>query len=127
MFEIRIDRTFSASHALGLPGGGFEPMHGHNWPVRVTVGAPQLDALDTVMDFHELERSLQDIVEQVHNRHLNEVAPFAGADGRLAVNPTAERVAQWIGEAVAKTLPASVKLLRVEVGEAPGCTAVYVL
>ncbi|HAI10397.1 MAG TPA: 6-carboxytetrahydropterin synthase QueD [Phycisphaerales bacterium] len=125
MYQIQIKKTFSASHAIYLPDGSLEPLHGHNWPVVVTVESKELDAIETVMDFHVLEGWINDLLATVHNRHLNEVAPFAGEDGKLAVNPTAERVAWWIGTQIASRLPDHVQLVRVSVGEADGCTAIY--
>ena len=53
------------------------------------------------------------------------MAPFADAEGGLAVNPTAERVAAWIGERIDRNLPGRVRLVCVEVTEAPGCVARY--
>src|SRR4051812_27370017 len=35
-FEITTTRTFSAAHQLRLPDGSIEPLHGHNWRVKVT-------------------------------------------------------------------------------------------
>lgn len=121
MFEITVEKVFAASHAIRLPDGSLEPMHGHNWPVRVTVASEALDDIETVMDFHELERLIDGVLEPWHNRHLNDAAPFA--DGKI--NPTAERVAWWIGEEVARQLPGNVTLHSAAVGEAPGCTATY--
>src|SRR5687768_1170910 len=67
-FEITTTRAFAAAHQLRLPGGGIEPLHGHNWRVKVTVSAATLDALGTVMDFHELERLLDVVLAPMHNR-----------------------------------------------------------
>ena len=120
-YEITIAKVFAASHAIRLPDGSLEPIHGHNWPVEVTVGSPGLDSIETVMDFHVLEESVDALIAQVHNRHLNEVEPFVGCK----VNPTAERVAWWFATEIARTLPATVKMLSVRVGEAPGCFAIY--
>ena len=121
MFEIAVEKVFAASHAIRLPDGSLEPVHGHNWPVRVTVAADDLDAIETVMDFHDLERVIDAILKPWHNRHLNDVPPFD--DGKL--NPSAERVAWWIGRQVAQQLPSHVRLQSASVGEAPGCTAIY--
>jgi 6-pyruvoyltetrahydropterin/6-carboxytetrahydropterin synthase len=121
MYEVTICREFSAAHAIRLYDGTLEPVHGHNWSVRVTVGADKLDEIGVVMDFHLLEQSVDRLIETVHNRNLNDVSPFA--DG--AVNPTAEQVAHWLGDRVAAQLPAAVRLRLVEVGEAPGCLATY--
>jgi len=118
-YEIRTERTFAASHTLRLPDGTREPLHGHNWRVRVTVASDRLDAMDCVMDFHELERQLDAVVGPWHNRHLDDAEPFAGG----AVNPSAERVAEAVARGV--SLPAGVRLVSVEVSEAPGCVAVY--
>ncbi len=122
-FTATIEAVFAASHALRLPDGTLEPVHGHNWPVRVTVASATLDAMDTVVDFHDLERWVEAVLAPWRNRHLNDVAPFADDAGRLAVNPSAERVAEHIGRAVQASLPERVTLVEVAVGEAPGCTA----
>jgi 6-pyruvoyltetrahydropterin/6-carboxytetrahydropterin synthase len=121
MYEITVSKVFSAAHAIRLPDGSLEPIHGHDWSVTVTVGANQLDEIETVMDFHVLEKQLDDIIEGFNNRCLNEVAPFL--DGSL--NPTAERVAEWIGKQIAVELPKNVRLIGSSVTEAPGCKSTY--
>jgi 6-pyruvoyltetrahydropterin/6-carboxytetrahydropterin synthase len=118
-FEITTTRTFAAAHQLRLPGGGIEPLHGHNWRVKVTVSATQLDALGTVMDFHELERLVDAVIEPMHNRHLNELdPPFA-----RELNPSAENVAFHVARSL--RLPHGVRLVGVEVWETDGNSAVY--
>jgi 6-pyruvoyltetrahydropterin/6-carboxytetrahydropterin synthase len=116
-FEITTTRTFSASHQLRLYDGSLEPLHGHNWRVRVTVAAVKLDAIGVVMDFHDLERRLNLVVDPFHNHHLNEIPPF----DRL--NPSAEQVAWQIGSAL--QLPDDVKLISVEIWETEENSAVY--
>jgi len=128
MFEITISRVFSAAHAIRLYDGTLEPLHGHNWSVDVTVAAEELDDIEVVMDFHVLEKAVDELLARADNRDLNDIAPFAGGDdgdGEPAVNPTAERVAWWVGTQVAAALPARARLVSVRVGEAPGCTATY--
>jgi 6-pyruvoyltetrahydropterin/6-carboxytetrahydropterin synthase len=116
-FEISITREFSASHQLRLGEGSMEPLHGHNWVVKVTVGSAELDSIGVVMDFHELERLVDQIVKPMHNRHLNDLPPFAQH------NPSAEGVAFHVAKALA--IPRNVRLLAVEVQETPGCCAIY--
>ncbi len=123
MYEISVSRVFSASHAIRLYDGSLEPLHGHNWSVEVAVAATQLDSIDVVMDFHLLETLVDRLLAMVNNRHLNEVQPFSPTPG--GINPTAERVAWWIGTEVAKGLPTGAKLVSAKVGEAPGCVATY--
>lgn len=124
-YEITIRRCFSAAHAIRLYDGALEPVHGHNWSVALTVGCDELDSIEVVMDFHPLEKQLDALLAKADNGDLNKVAPFADGKGGLAVNPTAERVAWWIGQAMTKHLPDHVRLIGVTVGEAPGCTATY--
>ncbi len=126
MFEITVTRTFSAAHALRLPDGTFEPTHGHDWDVHVTVAGRELDAMECVMDFHALADAVDAAIEPWRNQNLNGCTPFRGPSPAVPkVNPSAERVAWWVGEEVAKTLPDGVCLRSVRVKESPGCVALY--
>jgi 6-pyruvoyltetrahydropterin/6-carboxytetrahydropterin synthase len=120
MYAIEVTSVFAAAHQLKLPDGQLEPLHGHNWEVTVRIASPRLDAMDTVMDFHQLERTLESVVGGWRNRHLNEVPPFSGG-----VNPSAERVAEVIATAVAPHVPAPAQVAEVRVTEAPGCVAIH--
>jgi 6-pyruvoyltetrahydropterin/6-carboxytetrahydropterin synthase len=108
-FTISTTRSFCAAHQLRLYDGSIEPVHGHNWRVRVSVSADRLDAIGVVMDFHELERLVDAIVRPWHNTHLNEAQAFAGR------NPSAENVAVALVEGL--KLPPGVRVARVEVWE----------
>jgi 6-pyruvoyltetrahydropterin/6-carboxytetrahydropterin synthase len=122
-FEITVTRHFSAAHQLRLYDGSLEPVHGHNWRVQVRVAAERLDAIGVVMDFHELERLVDEFVRPMHNRHLNESPPFAENEG--GTNPSAENVALYVGRSVAARLPRGVSLVSVEVWETAEDSAVY--
>lgn len=117
-FEISTTRRFSAAHQLRLYDGSLEPVHGHNWAVRVTVSADRLDGIGVVMDFHELERLVDRVVVPWHNGHLNEAAAFADR------NPSAENVAVAVAEGLS-SLPEGVRLRAVEVWETDDNRAVY--
>ena len=112
MFQITAERDFSASHQLVLYDGSLEPLHGHNWKVRVTVSAQKLDRIGVVMDFHELERLLDEIVGPFHNAHLNDRPPF-----REGLNPSAENVAMHVAGQL--KLPTHVRVDSVEAWETP--------
>jgi len=116
-FSITTTRHFSAAHQLRLYDGSLEPVHGHNWEVKVTVTAEKLDAIGVVMDFHELERLVDTIILPMHNRHLNELPAFA------VLNPSAENVALHVAKAL--QLPGEARLAAVEVWETPENSAVY--
>ena len=117
-FEITTTRFFSAGHALRFPDGSIEPLHGHNWRVKVTVAATRLDANGCVMDFHELERRVDAIVTPMHNRHLNELVPFVEE-----LNPSTENVAYHVARSL--VLSDGLRLVAVEVWETDTNSAVY--
>ena len=118
MYLVRIERTFSAAHAITM-GGVPERLHGHDWRVGATFAGASLDADGLLVDFHAVERALDAIVGRFRNRSLNETAPFD------RVNPTAELVAQYIAVELGAAAPRGVRVHSVSVGEAPGCTATY--
>ncbi len=122
MFAIEVRATFCASHQLRLPGGALEPLHGHDWCVTARVASRQLDAIDTVLDFHDLERSLKEICDPWNHRCLNDISPFD-----RTINPSAERVAQRLAELLAPKIPPPAKLCSIAITEAPGCTAIYTI
>jgi 6-pyruvoyltetrahydropterin/6-carboxytetrahydropterin synthase len=118
-FEISTTHRFSAAHQLRLYDGTMEPLHGHNWRVRVTVQSDKLDKIGVVMDFHELQRLVDDIIKPMHNRHLSDLPAFG------QVNATAERVAVQVAREIVPKLKEPVRLVSVEVWETDDCRAVY--
>jgi len=120
MFQLTVEARFNATHRLALPDGTFEPNHGHDWRVATIVAADRLDDMETVMDFHELERVLGELLRPLNHTDLNAHPAFAEA------NPSAERLAEWIGRSLKPQLPDHVRLVRVDVEEAPRCIASFV-
>jgi 6-pyruvoyltetrahydropterin/6-carboxytetrahydropterin synthase len=118
MYELTVERTFSAAHAI-MMGGQRESVHGHDWRVTVNVAGESLDDDGLLCDFHALEAAVDAAIAPFNNRHLNEMPPFD------RVNPTAEHVAKHIATAILPTLPPGVSLCSVSVTEAPGCIATY--
>ncbi len=118
MYELSIRTQFAAAHSIRIQGEQ-EPVHGHHWEVTAVISGPDLDDDDLLCDFHMIEARLNDIVRPFHNRHLNEVEPFD------ALNPTAERVARYIGESLASGLASGLRLDSLTVTEAFGCAATW--
>jgi 6-pyruvoyltetrahydropterin/6-carboxytetrahydropterin synthase len=118
MFELTVERTFCAAHSIAV-GGQREPVHGHNWLVKVAVAGPTLDRDGLLCDFHLLERELERILQPWQNQNLNVIDPFD------EMNPTAEHIARHVAAALAPALPAGASLRCVSVTEAPGCVATY--
>ncbi len=119
MFEISVQRTFSAAHALVVRGVR-ETLHGHDWRLTAVVAGDSLDEDGLLCDFHAIEAALDEVIAPLRNANLNEVGPFRN------VNPSAEQVARHVAQRLAASLPPDVRLSRVSVTEAPGCEATYV-
>jgi 6-pyruvoyltetrahydropterin/6-carboxytetrahydropterin synthase len=132
MYAIEVQTTFCAAHALHLPpakGGGTEPLHGHNFQVTVRLTCQKLDAMQTVIDFHEIEALLEQILTPWHNQNLNMVEPF-----RARVNPSAERIAEHIGVQLLGSLASlpdspvasrGLRVIEIRITESPNCLAIW--
>lgn len=119
LFEVSVDGWFAAAHQLRLPSGELEPLHGHNWRVRVTFSGARLDTMGVLVDFTQVQPQLRELLASFHDRHLNDLPDFR------ELQPSAECVARLIAREIAADLPATVRVSCVEVEEAPGCVARY--
>jgi 6-pyruvoyltetrahydropterin/6-carboxytetrahydropterin synthase len=108
MHTIVKDFTFSAAHAIRGHTRGCQNLHGHNYRVRVHLRAGRLDALGMVLDFADLKAIMEEILGPFDHQVLNEVPPF---DQR---NTTAELLAEYVFEEVAKRLPGAAPDRRIE-------------
>ena len=63
MFEISVDYTFAAGHALRGYKGKCENVHGHNYKVRVTIAGEEVNPIGLLMDFVDLRAAIKSIVE----------------------------------------------------------------
>ena len=122
MYEISRDLCFSAAHQLRGYGGKCESLHGHNWRVRVSVRAKELDHLGMVIDFKDLKGAMEKVLDRLDHHLINEVPPFDRD------NPSAERIARYVAEEVDRLLSNDrVAVHRCEVWESEGSRAEYVL
>lgn len=92
MFEVSVEHTFAAGHALRNYKGKCENVHGHNYRIQVVVRGEELDATGMLADFVELKRLLRDICEPMDHVFLNDMEPFA------ELNPSAENMARYVCE-----------------------------
>ena len=97
MFEISVDYSFAAGHALRGYKGKCENVHGHNYKVRVTVGGEQLNSIGLVMDFVDLRAAIKALAERLDHRFMNDIPPFD------TVNPSAENLAKYFYDGLEPT------------------------
>lgn len=111
MYEVTVEESFAAGHALRGYRGKCENVHGHNYKVQVTLQGQTLDATGLLVDFVEVKRILHAAVERLDHRFLNEVPPFD------VQNPSAENMARYFYEEIHAGLQACQLAVPVEVSE----------
>ena len=92
MFELRVEHSFPAGHALRNYPGKCANVHGHNYRVQVAVRGAGLSEIGLLIDFSDLKRALRGICEELDHQFLNDLPAFAER------NPSAENLALYIYE-----------------------------
>jgi 6-pyruvoyltetrahydropterin/6-carboxytetrahydropterin synthase len=98
MFEVTIEETFAAGHALRNYRGKCENVHGHNYRCQVTLEGAELDQIGLLVDFVEVKRVVHGVLDRMDHQWLNEFPPFD------VLNPSAENMARYIYEQVSEGL-----------------------
>ncbi len=99
MYSIKVVAYFSSAHYLRGYRGKCETLHGHNWKVEVNVEKEALDKTGMLMDFKDLKRALNRILEKLDHKFLNKLPYFK------KTNPTSENIAQYIYENLKGRIP----------------------
>jgi len=121
MFEVTIEQTFAAGHALRNYHGKCENVHGHNYRCQVTLEGAELDHTGLLMDFVALKKTLQLVIDRLDHQWLNDFPPFD------VLNPSAENIAKYIYDEVNKGIggQADVRLGSVKLWETDTSSATY--
>ncbi len=124
MFEVTVDHTFAAGHALRGYRGKCENPHGHNYRVRLTLRGSQLDSIGLLYDFADVKCLLREIAEPLDHQFMNDVPPFD------KLNPSAENLAKFFYEETERRLGEQwpdngVRVASVTVWETDTTTATY--
>lgn len=90
MYDIFVKTHFSSGHHLRDYPGDCEFPHGHNWHVTVTVRASELDRLGMGIDFKVLKKQVNQVVDELDHKNLNDLTPFA------TINPSSENIARYL-------------------------------
>jgi 6-pyruvoyltetrahydropterin/6-carboxytetrahydropterin synthase len=121
MFEVSVEETFAAGHALRNYRGKCENVHGHNYRVQVTLQGPQLDSIGLLVDFVQVKKLIQSVVDRLDHRFLNDLPPFD------ELNPSAENMAKYFYDEISGGLgqSAPVRVGQVQVWETDTTSATY--
>ncbi|MBI3209711.1 MAG: 6-carboxytetrahydropterin synthase QueD [Candidatus Solibacter usitatus] len=124
MFEVSVEETFAAGHALRNYKGKCENVHGHNYRVRITLEGDGLDQTGMLVDFVEMKKVLRAAIAYLDHRFINDLPPFD------ELNPSAENIAWYFCDQMQKGMKdelarTSVRIQNVKVWETDTCVATY--
>jgi len=122
MFKIKKTFEVAAAHRLNLSyESRCSKFHGHNFIVTVYCASEELDENGMVVDFILVKKLIHDVID--HSSLSNVDCPKCGyqviSSSIPEVNPTAERIAEWICMEVPKCY-------QVDVQESTGNVASYI-
>lgn len=122
MFQVSVEETFSAGHALRGYKGKCENPHGHNYRVKVTIEGPQLDSIGLLVDFTLVKHVIREIIGGLDHQFINDLDAFK------TVNPSAENLAKYFYDEIIgqlKGLPPGAKITEITVWETDTASAQY--
>ncbi len=120
MYSVGFSRTFVAQHHLVSAPGPEKKTHSHVYRVEIAFRGPRLDEHGYLLDFLELRKHLDSVVETLRDRTLNELTPFNN------LNPTIERLAKVIGQELQERISmAGMSSLHVKVWESDAAWAAF--
>jgi 6-pyruvoyltetrahydropterin/6-carboxytetrahydropterin synthase len=127
MFKIKKTFEIAIAHHLNL---GYDSpcrrIHGHNLQITIYLASKELNEAGMVMDFTQVKKKIHD---KLDHQDLNEIKGIgcevkrditrdSRLDRRVILNPTAERLAEWICSQF-------LECYRVDVQESTGNIATY--
>jgi 6-pyruvoyltetrahydropterin/6-carboxytetrahydropterin synthase len=121
MFEVSVEQTFAAGHALRNYKGKCENVHGHNYRVRITMQGDQLDSTGLLVDFLDVKSLIGGVVDYLDHQFINDLPPFD------ELNPSAENIAKYFYDRVSGGLKndVPVRVSEVTIWETDTSSAVY--
>jgi 6-pyruvoyltetrahydropterin/6-carboxytetrahydropterin synthase len=121
MFEVSVEQTFAAGHALRNYKGKCENVHGHNYRVLITVQGERLDSTGLLVDFLDIKRLIGEVVDYLDHQFMNDLPPFD------ELNPSAENIAKYFYDRISGGLKneVPVRLSEVRIWETDTSSAVY--
>ncbi|MDD1722504.1 MAG: 6-pyruvoyl tetrahydrobiopterin synthase [Methanosaeta sp. ASP1-1] len=94
--KLGVITEFDAAHSLPGYQGKCAHMHGHTYQVEIVVEG-EVGENGFVMDFYQLKKITSGALQDLDHSCLNQILP----------NPTAESIAQWIADRLARDLEGS--------------------
>jgi 6-pyruvoyltetrahydropterin/6-carboxytetrahydropterin synthase len=120
MYEVGVVVQFEAAHRLRGNFGPATRTHGHTYRVEIALTGATLRNDDALLDIGDLQAIVDELVEALHFRDLDELPAFRDR------NTTAEAVARYFYDRVASRMAGSGAVgLKATVWESPKAWASY--
>lgn len=122
MFEVSVEQTFAAGHALRNYKGKCENVHGHNFKVQVVIEGEKLDDTGLLVDFIDVKTVMRAVIDRLDHQFLNDVPPFD------VKNPSAENIAEYFYQEMTSGLsstPVPIRIREVKIWETDIQSATY--
>ncbi len=120
MFEVSVEYTFAAGHALRGYKGKCENVHGHNYKVQLVICGEELDSTGLLIDFGDVRKTIKVLVDRLDHRFLNDLEPFD------KLNPSAENLAKYFCDELEPPVKArGLKIRAVTIWETDTTSATY--
>ncbi|HEX5323464.1 MAG TPA: 6-carboxytetrahydropterin synthase QueD [Capsulimonadaceae bacterium] len=119
MFEVSVEKTIACAHRLFDYNGPCEELHGHNYRVVVAYKGDQLDRFGMLVDFGDIKKALNAVLDKLDHKYLNDLPAFR------EVSPSAENIAAYIYHELKAAAFVRGRLSSVSVWETPTQVALY--
>lgn len=123
MYRVSVQKTFTAQHYLvGGNWGAENQLHAHPYRLELELSGYDLDQHQYLVDIVAVENALEQQIELVRDKILNENPAFAG------VNPSLEYFSRWLCESLfAKIDAINIQRVAVRLWESDSAWAGYEL
>ncbi|MBK9167890.1 MAG: 6-carboxytetrahydropterin synthase QueD [Bryobacterales bacterium] len=119
MFEVCVEETFAAGHALRGYKGKCENVHGHNYRIQLAVEGPELNDIGLLVDFGDVKRAVREVVGRLDHQFINDLQPFD------TINPSAENLARYFYDEVRARLDERFRIRHARIYETDTAWATY--
>jgi 6-pyruvoyltetrahydropterin/6-carboxytetrahydropterin synthase len=119
MYTVQVEKTVACAHQLVGSNGPCEALHGHNYRIVVIYQGEQPDQCGMLVDFTDIKKECNAILDTIDHTYLNELPQFA------SISPSAENIARFVYRSMAKTRFPLADIQSVQVWETPTQMASY--
>lgn len=120
MFEIKIEKSFDAAHALSRNDRKVENPHLHTWKCEACIRTAKLDDSGCAIDFVEADRRIDGVLDEMSGKNIADLPHFRN------MSTSTENIAKYIFDELSKAFDdENARLSRVTIWEDEHHSASY--